>query len=232
MQLKQKVLGMMAVAGLWSVAVSAQTAVVTFDEGWAGWVGPQGSGGATTIEAEGGNPGAHAHTVFNNFGITFSTDAHPAFLGDYGSADSVTISVDVKVDSIAMLGTPVPRTLVLDLRSYSLAQNGYPWTSVWYPLALLESGQDWARYTVTFDPNATALPTGWGGYGDEDPVTFEPRLPDGVSFADVLAQVESAAFTTLEPGMFYGFADFDLRIDNLYVARVADAVFTDGFEAD
>lgn len=211
---------------------SAQTATVTFDEGWAGWVGPQGSGGATTIEAEGGNPGAHAHTVFNNFGITFSTDAHPAFLGDYGGADSVTIGIDVKVDSIAMLGTPVPRTLVLDLRSYSLAQNGYPWTSVWYPLALLESGQDWARYTVTFDPNATALPAGWGGSGAEDPVTFEPRLPDGVTFADVLGQVESVAFTTLEPGMFYSFADFDLRIDNLHVARVADAVFADGFEAD
>lgn len=211
---------------------SAQTATVTFDEGWAGWVGPQGSGGATAIEPEGGHPGAHAHTVFNNFGITFSTDAHPAFLGDYGGADSVTIGIDVKVDSIAMLGTPVPRTLVLDLRSYSLAQNGYPWTSVWYRLALLESGQDWARYAVTFDPRATALPAGWGGSGAEDPVTFEPRLPDGVTFADVLGQVESVAFTTLEPGMFYGFADFDLRIDNLHVARVADAVFADGFEAD
>ncbi|PZQ09999.1 MAG: PEP-CTERM sorting domain-containing protein [Rhodanobacter denitrificans] len=212
--------------------VSAQTATVTFDAGWDGWAGPQGSGGATTIEAEGGNPGAHAHTVFNNFGITFSTDANTAFLGDYGTATSVTLSVDVKVDSITMIGSPVPRTLVLDVRSYSLAQDGYPWTSVWYPLALLESGQDWARYAVTFDPRATALPAGWGGYGAEDPVTFEPRLPDGVTFADVLAQVESLAFTTLEPGMFYGFADFDLRIDNLHVARVADPIFADGFETD
>ena len=211
---------------------AAQTATVTFDEGWAGWSGPQGSGGATAIEPTGGHPGAHAHTVFNNFGITFSTDAHAAVLGDYGGATSVTIGIDVRVESIAMLGTPVPRTLVLDLRSYSLAQNGYPWTSVWYPLALLESGQDWARYTVTFDPNAAALLAGWGGSGAEDPVTFEPRLPDGLTFADVLARVESVAFTTLEPGMFYGFADFDLRIDNLHVARVADPVFADGFEAN
>jgi len=211
---------------------AAQTAVVTFDDGWAGWSGPQGGGGATTIEPEGGNPGAHAHTVFNDFGISFRTESHPAFLGDYGTAASVTISIDVKVDSIAMLGTPVPRTLVLDVRSHSLAQGGYPWASVWYPLALLETGQDWATYTVSFDPRAVELPAGWDGSGAEDPVTFEPQLPAGVTFADVLGHVEELAFTTLEPGMFYGFADFDVRIDNLRIGRNADPIFVDGFEPD
>ena len=56
--------------------MAAETAVVTFDSGAEGWVGPTGPGGATTIEALGGNPNAHMHTVFNDFGITFFNNSN------------------------------------------------------------------------------------------------------------------------------------------------------------
>ena len=68
------------------------------------------------------------------------------------------------------------------------------------------------------DPTATALPAGWGGYGAEDPVTFEPVLPAGRTFASVLASVDEIRFTTYEPGYFFGFTNFDLRFDNIVVA--------------
>ncbi len=220
-----------AILGI-SIASAQSVAVVTFDDDWEGWQGPTGVGGATHIVPDGGNPGAHAQTIFNDFGITFSTDSHPAFIGDHGLRETITISIDVKVEDISMLGTPVPRELIVDFRSFTLAQDGYPWTSVWYTLTALETGMDWATYSVTFDPRSIGLPEGWGGYGAEDPGTFEPMLPEGVTFADVLAHTEEVAFTTLVPGWAYAFTDHNVRIDNIRIEAGAgdDGIFADGFE--
>lgn len=203
-----------------TATVSASTthsAVITFDNGWEGWNGTQGPGGSSVIEPTGGNPGAHARTVFNNFGIEWWTQSNQDFLGDFTKYDSVTISIDVKVEGIWFFGSPVSRNLILDLRSFSQGQGGYPWSSVWYNMTEMQAGMDWATYSVTFDPNSTEMPSGWGGYGDEDPNTYEPKLPDNLTFADILANVEEMTFTTYEPGYFYGFTDFDIRIDNIRI---------------
>ena len=220
-------IGTMAMAS--AMSASAQSTVVTFDSGWNGWSGPTGTGGASMIEPDGGNPGAHAHTIFQDFGITFRTDSNPAFIGDFTRSDTVTVGIDVKVESVSFDGTPVSRNLLVDFRSHALAQNGYPWTSVWHTLTLIQAGQDWATYSATFNPGDQALPAGWGGYGDED-ANANPQLPPGVTFADVMANVDELAFTTLEPGWFYGFTDFDLRIDNLRIERDSGTIFVDGFD--
>jgi hypothetical protein len=68
------------------------------------------------------------------------------------------------------------------------------------------------------NPSSATLPAGWGGYGAEDPVTFEPELPADRTFASVLASVDEIRFTTYVPGYFYGFTNFDLRFDNITVA--------------
>jgi len=210
---------------------SAQDTSVTFEHGFEGWVGPGGDAGATTIEAEGGHPGAHARIVFNDFGVTFRTRTHPAFIGDFGPFGLITLSIDVKVEDISMLGNPVPRSLIVDFRSFSLAADGYPWASVWHELTLMQSGQDWATYSVSVDPRSSTMPAGWGGYGAEDPDTFEPTLPDGVTFADVMAATEEMAFTTLVPGFFFGFTDHDVRIDTIRIQTgAADVIFVDGFD--
>ncbi len=70
------------------------------------------------------------------------------------------------------------------------------------------------------DPNATDMPAGWGGYGDEDPNTYEPKLPDGVTFADILAGYDEIVFTTFEPGYFFSDSDFEVRLDNLFISTV------------
>jgi hypothetical protein len=67
------------------------------------------------------------------------------------------------------------------------------------------------------DTSATALPPGWGGTGDEDPVTFEPRLPAGRTWANVLANVDEIRITTMKPGYFYSANFWEAGFDNLLV---------------
>jgi hypothetical protein len=206
-------------------AAQAQTTTVTFDAGAEGWVGPAGPGGSTGIVATGGNPGANMRTVFNNFGISFVNSSNPAFRGDFTTADSVTISIDVRVENISFFGSPVSRPWVLELRDTTNPPPGYGWKSVWFlfgPISQANSGT-WRNFSVTFDPNATALPAGWGGYGAETP-NAEPILPPGTNFRDVLAGVDAMAFTTLQPGFVFGFTDFTVRLDNIRVTRTVAAV--------
>ena len=195
---------------------------VDFESGTLGWVGPTGPGGATTIVPTGGNGGgAGLQTVFNNFTVTFRNAANPAYVGDYSQFDSVTLSCDIRVNLINFFGSPVPRPWLVELRDYDLAQGGYPYTSVWYLYddISVANNPSWTTYSVTIDdPASTTLPAGWGGYGDEHPTTFEPILPAGVTFADVLAGVDEIAFTSAQPGFFFGFTDFDLVLDNLSIS--------------
>ncbi|MBN8646008.1 MAG: PEP-CTERM sorting domain-containing protein [Planctomycetes bacterium] len=210
------------VGGTCGAAGLAAGAVVTFDNGLEGWQGPQGPGGSSFIDAQDGNPANSYRTVFNNFGIDFSNSTNPAFVGDYTAAPSVTLALDVKARQVEFFFQPVSRTMIVELRSFTLAQGTpYPWVSVWYPLGDLQGGLDWTTWSVTIgDTSSATLPSGWGGYGDEDPNTFEPRLPVGITFADVLANVEEVSFSTYVPGFFFGFTDFDVSVDNISITAV------------
>lgn len=196
---------------------AAQTTTVTFSAGAEGWIS---TGGATTLPGTGGNPDANLRTVFNNFGLTFVNSANPAFRGDFTTADSVTIAIDVRVENIAFFGSPVSRPWLVELRDTTNPPAGYPWKSVWFlfaPISAASTGS-WTTFSVTFDPRATALPPGWGGYGAET-AGGEPILPPGTTFRDVLAGVDAMAFTTLQPGFVFGFTDFTVRLDNIRVTR-------------
>lgn len=186
---------------------------VTFDTGPAGWS----ISGRDTVDAAGGNPGANLHGVLLDvFGADIRTNTDAAFLGDLSRYGPIRLSIDIRVHSIDFFGREVPRTLVVELRDYS--PGPYPWVSVWYELGTLTSEQpEWATYTVDItDPSAAALPPGWGGYGDEDDLG-NPRLPAGRTFASVLRGVDELAFTTFVPGYFFGFTNFDLRVDNITI---------------
>ena len=208
---------MSTIAGVALAASSyAGTTSTTFENGAEGWVGPTGPGGATVIESEGGNPGANMRTEFNNFGISFRNEENPDFIVDLSAAGEVTISVDVKVNQIGSF-LPVTRPWVLELRDFDNGNPDYPWDSVYFVFGgISESATgEWTTFTVTIeDPSATELPAGWGGYGAEDPDTFEPMLPEGRTFADILATYDEVVFTTLQPGFFFTFDDYDVQIDN------------------
>jgi len=215
-----------AACGALCLHLAADTTVVTFDNGNPqGWIGPNGNdgfGGGTSVVSSGGNPSWNMRTVFQDFGIPYINISNAAFLGDYTESSSVTLKIDLRVENLRFFGTNVSRPWLVELRNSSLASGGYPWTSVWYKFAQIAAAThgQWTTFTVTFDPRSTTLPTGWRGYGAEDPVTYQPILPPGVTFDAVLAGVDGIAFTTLEPGMFFGFTDHTFRIDNITVTRV------------
>jgi len=216
----------LGISALPALAGGASTTVTTdFSNGAEGWTGPAGPGGTTGIEPSGGNGGEYMRTVFNNFGISFENNTNADFLGDYTTADEITISMDIQVEYLNFFGQDVSRPWLVELRDFDGATGGYPYNSVWFLFDNISASNngDWSTYSVTFDPNATDLPGGWGGYGAEDPDTFEPTLPDGVSFSDVLSGVDEIAFTTYQPGFFFGFTDHTIGIDNLSITRTVPA---------
>lgn len=204
-------------------AFAIQTSTVTFASGTEGFAGPSGSGGFSFITPLRGNDRPAYRTHFSDFGITFATQTNTAFVGDYTAVPSVEIGLDVKTLSLEFFGQPVTRDLVVELRDYDGAPEGMPYVSVWFNLGTLDASKTgWETMSVTIaDTGATALPTGWGGYGAEDPVTFEPTLPAGRTFASVLAGVDEIAFTTYVPGWFFGETAFDVVVDNLFIRTLS-----------
>lgn len=204
----------------------ANTTVVDFENGLEGWLGPQGIGGTSFIDLTGGvGGGAGYHTQFNNFGVTFANSTNPAFVDDLSQYQEVTFSVDLKVDQIGTF-LPVSRPFLLEFRDFDSAQGGNPWSSVYYLFDWVSAANysEFTTLSVTIDDtSAIDLPTGWGGFGAEDPVTFEPTLPDGVTFADILAGYDEVAISTLLPGFFFTFDDYDLTLDNISISTVVPA---------
>jgi len=219
------VLGMttLVAATLWATsgaALAASATVVGFDDGT-----DAGFTGNAFFEADGGNPGGTAHFFIENFGIELRTGAigetsNPDFLGDYSAFGSITFSVDVKVDSLTFSGREISRELGIALIDRDI-QGPDGGSGVFFLLDYISKAEhgDWTTLSVTItDPRQLALPDGWIGFGDYDPVTFEPMLPDGATFASVLAGVDEFRLTSYQPGWFYGFTQFDVSVDNLSIA--------------
>lgn len=208
----------------WFTASAPGQAIVTFDNGNEGWDGPQGIGGVTEIDPDFGNPAPSLHTVFNDFGITFSTATNEAFLGDYTQVPAVQLGLDVNTQFLNFFGQDVTRDFIVELRDFDNPPDGFPWVSVWYTLGTLDAADaGWHNWSVAIaDTSATELPAGWGGYGEEDPLTFEPRLPADRTFTSVLAGVDELAFTTFVPGFFFGFTDHDVAVDNIFIQPVPE----------
>lgn len=199
-------------------------ALVTFAGGTEGWEGPSGPGGATFLDTQNGNPAPSLRTQFVDFGITFRNNSNPEFIGDYTRAPQVALTVDAYTYAINFFGAPVTRDLILELRDYDNPPRGYPYVSVWYDLGDLDpSNPGWHTYSVLIgDTGSATLPGGWGGYGAEDPVTFEPILPPGRTFTNVLDNVDEIALTTFRPGFLYAGTQFDVAIDNVGIRFIPE----------
>jgi hypothetical protein len=197
---------------------------VDFSNGAQGWEGAQPANGigGSGIDTSMGNSAPALRTVIENFGIGFSNSSNQNYLGNYKQLGSVTIGLDIVANSIRYFGQEVSRNLVVELRDYDNTPQGMPYTSVWFDLGTISATQGWQHLSVTIaDTTAAALPAGWGGYGTADDAEG-PGLPPGRTFADVLSSVDELTFSTYVPGYFYGFADFDVAIDNISVATAAE----------
>ncbi len=175
----------------------------------------------------GGNPGTYMGVPYLDFfGIDLrNEDPNSAVNGDLTrhGAD-LSVSVDVRMFNLtSSTGDPINPgffNLVLELRDYGDPGTGFPYTSVFTVIQGLPQIQDgWVTYNYVI-PIQNDLPAGWGGTGDEDPVTFEPRLPQNRSYLSVLQSVDEFRLTTFEPGYFYGFNFWEMGFDNVNVSRV------------
>ena len=211
-----------ALALLTGACAALPTSTVRFDDGTNGWTGPQGVGGVGTfIDPKDGNPTPGYHTIFNDFGITFRNSTSDDFVRDLATAQGFAFAVDTKVNDISFFGTPAPRPWLVEFRDFDAGPNQNQFASVWYKFADIsaQTHGGWTTFRVdVVVPIGAELPAGWRGAGDEDPVTFEPILPEGITFADVLAGYDEVVVTTLEPGFFFGFTDHDIIIDNITLA--------------
>jgi len=217
-----------------AAAVLAPAAMGGTNEANVGFeAGPQGwsINGWDTPTPTGGNPGARLHwnNFIDTFGLSARTSTHSAFLGDYGAKGEVTLGIDVQVNFIQFFTSIVSRDLVVILYDDDTF-NGAPPAAVWAHLGTLDgNGMHWTRFTATVtDVHSDTLPAGWNGAGDEDPVTFEPILPAGRTWANVLAGVDRVEFTTFVPGWFFGFTFFDLSVDNISIQPALPAWTDEG----
>lgn len=209
-----------------AVQAAPLSSTVDFSNGAQGWEGmqPANGVGGSWIDTGIGKDAPALHTVMENFGISFSNGINQNYLGDYSALGSVTIGLDIIANSIRYVGQEVTRNLVVELRDYDNTPQGMPYTSVWFDLGAIDATLGWQHLSVTIaDTTAAALPAGWGGYGSPDDANG-PGLPTGRTFADVLSSVDELVFTTLVPGWFYGFTDFDVAIDNISVTAEAAEV--------
>lgn len=228
------VLGIATILAALGAAVSWAD-VTTFDNGTEGWS----VSGRDDIVLTGGNPGANMDVILIDvFGADIRNTTNPAFQGDYTALGPFTLTVDIRTDSITFGTQQVSRELIVELRDNTPSSAGFPYVSVWASLGELRAnpGQNsWQTYSINvMDPTATELPPGWGGIGDEDPVTFEPILPADRTFADVLASVDELHFTTFVPGFAFGFTNFEMAVDNVGFTSIdspADSVtFVETYE--
>ncbi|MET0210082.1 MAG: hypothetical protein ABW220_13650, partial [Burkholderiaceae bacterium] len=102
-------------------AVEATETTVDFSQGAKGWRGT----GRTFIDPQVGNAAPALHTIFEDFGITY-TNNRAAFTGDFSVMPSFTFSLDVFVDSIKFSGADVSRDLIVEFRDIDGAVNGFP----------------------------------------------------------------------------------------------------------
>ena len=219
-------LGLLAPLAPSTLAASQNPVTVGFESGAKGWS----INGFATPDATGGNPGACLH--WNNFVDTFwlstATSSHPAFIGDYTAKGPVSLSIDVQADFILFSGQPVSRDLFVILHDDNPTGGASP-AGVWFKLGTLQgTGMPWTHFSATVDNVlSTALPAGWKGLGDFDLVTFDPILPAGRTWTNVLAGVDRIEFTTEEPGFFYGSVNFKVRYDNVAIAPLLPPAWSD-----
>lgn len=173
-----------------------------------------------------GNPGTCLAVPFLDFnGMQLRNETNPAVLGDlsrYG--DSIQFSFDARVfqlyDQVGNELNPDWFSLTLELVNYGDPGTGAPYSSVYTTIfGLPQIAEGWRHYEFTI-PMGENLPIGWGGTGDEDPETFMPRLPAGVTYGDILRNVDEFRVSTYEPGFFYGLNFWEFGWDNVNVSVV------------
>lgn len=207
------------------VTTAAFAAKTTFEDGYEGWVVEY---GPSEIDTDGGNPAPcmrcqELDVILD--GVEFANSANRDFVCDYTATPQVDFTIDTYTTLLAdASGNPSGRELVIELRDYDDAPEGYEYVAVWAIVGELSSFYPgWQTWTATIeDTSVTECPEGWYGWGAEDPETHEMILPEDRTFTDVLANMDAIAVTTFVPGCLYTAVSFDVSFDNIGVTYVPE----------
>ncbi|MCE7973252.1 MAG: hypothetical protein DYG92_02840 [Leptolyngbya sp. PLA1] len=160
------------------------------------------------------------------WGITLANDTAPELLGDLTrhGGEYLSLELSVRVSRFDnFFGDPMDpslRPLVLQLIDEGNSSDPTDDVSVYFVgEGCPRQGEEWRtrRFSIPLYGHE-ALPAGWGGTGDEDPTTFEPRLPPGRTYGSVIRSVDRLQFTTLQPGYFYAPSFWEAGFDSVLVA--------------
>jgi hypothetical protein len=183
------------------------------------------STGGSPIYSPGGNPGAYLGVPYGDwYWVSMWTEQ----LGNPATGDltrhggPLKFAVDIRVfnlhnwfnEPMDPTNFPVVIQFVDDSGPYEV--------SVYYTGPGMPRVIDgWVRFTFDVpDPTLTELPAGWGGTGDEDPVTYEPILPPGRTYRSVMENVSNVRITTARPGWMYIPSFWDVGYDNFEISVV------------
>ena len=178
------------------------THTVTFDDGTEGW-----HAWHSDKIVDGGNPGANLH-LWNpeSWGfILKNTGEDYSFGGNFFHCTKVIMSIDVKVNTIAFLGSEVSRSLLVQLKNSKADAAVYATAGELYK-------RDWTTFEIDI-PIQEDFPELWKGFGS-DP---QQQIPSDITYGSVLRGVDDVIFTSYEPDMVYGYTAFDLQVDNISV---------------
>jgi len=196
-------------------AFAARSQTVDFSSGTEGWTV---AGYSWITPLRGNDRPAWATHQIQTWGASWVDSTDAAFIGDFSGDRNLVFGVDMNALSISFSGMQVSRDVILELRDYDDPAAGMPYTSVWTTLGTIGKGMGWQHFSATIaDPTAAALPAGWSGFGAPD----DSGLPPGRTFASVLAGVDEIRFTTLVPGWFYDYTNFNVVLDNISVSSVS-----------
>jgi hypothetical protein len=211
-----------------SAALAVSPTKVDFSNGMQGWVGSGAAGNDLSgIDYSYGNgtPAFHAIGPADGFALENKTNA--AFLGNFATMKSLTFSLDMHVNELAIGGPggwPLTQDLVLEFRDYDKRGPQLPYSSVWIRLGYIGGYQPANQhFSVTIaDTSSNVLPTGWHGSGDSN-YYGDPVLPYGQTFRRILSDVDSVVVSTYVPGYNYGAEQFyNLSVDNISISAVPE----------
>ena len=219
--LKALAIAALAVVSIGASAAPGSEVKETFDNGADGWVGRGGlpATGKTFVDTTLGNDAPSLRTNYNDFllnGLRFYTeDTSSGFIGDFSGSKSITIGLDVDTLLLKTGQLSGTRDLTVEFDDYADAGPGFDYVAISFDLGTLDPSKGWEHLSTTItDTSATALPAGWTGIGAFD-ANGNSVLPDGVTFADVLAHVDQLAFQTSPRSSPTQLTSFDVAIDNI-----------------
>lgn len=194
---------------------SADTFVDDFEGGsnFASWAFIRGS---DVIESTGGNPGFYLHQpTYDTFAPILESlpGTGTPFEGNYAAAGVTRISWDAITQGMDFGdGSGTSMSLVLRDAKGTLTVDDDDFVYFVGPNIPLV-GEGWVHYDVTIPSGETDIPAGWKGAWVGDCENLRP----GVTWADVLSNVEQVELWWLDPCFSALFQQWNVGVDNLEI---------------